>query len=237
MNFPEIEFTLEQSLGLEQFRDMDYFAVKNYQLPIELMMENAGLLLARLVSTVVGPSSIIKIGIGNGNNGRGGLVVARRLLAWGYSVYLDIFTPLTKPMPSVQLERAMKFGVQLESIKKPDVWIDAYLGFSQKLPLAQALNERMEEANKSTVFKISLDIPTGFLGEMDKTYFNASMVLTLAAPKKILYYLPDQTEVFVADLGIPADLYKKFGISPLPFHKSSIIQLKKPHDDDGRFTQ
>ncbi|MGC9353704.1 MAG: hypothetical protein ACP5D9_07685, partial [Mariniphaga sp.] len=64
MSFPIIEFTLEQALELDQFRKMDYYAVENYQLPIELMMENAGLHLARLVSTVASPGSIIKLGVG-----------------------------------------------------------------------------------------------------------------------------------------------------------------------------
>jgi NAD(P)H-hydrate epimerase len=229
MNFPENEFTKEQALELEQFRKIDYYAVDNYHLPIELMMENAGLHLARLVSTVASPGSIIKVGVGNGNNGGGGLVAARRLSAWGFRVYLDFFTEINKPLPLMQLERALKFGAKKESIKNPDVWIDAYLGFSQKLPLAPELLKRVEDANNSETIRISLDIPTGFLGEMNPSAFNASKVLTLAAPKKILFHLPAETEVFVADLGIPAEVYKKFEINPPPFHKNSIIQIKKQH--------
>jgi len=227
MNFPEIEFTPKQALELEQFREMDYYAVENYNLPIELMMENAGLHLARLVSTVVQPDSSIKIGVGNGNNGGGGLVAARRLAAWGYHVYLDFFTETTKPLPLMQLERALKFGTKKEPIENPDVWIDAYLGFSQKLPLAPDLSQRIKEANSNAAIKISLDIPTGFLGEMNSSVFNASKILTLAVPKKILLNLPSDTEVFLADLGIPAEVYKKFGIISPPFHQNSIIQLKR----------
>jgi hydroxyethylthiazole kinase-like uncharacterized protein yjeF len=227
MNFPEIKFTPKQALELEQFREMDYYAVENYNLPIELMMENAGLHLARLVSTVVQPVSSIKIGVGNGNNGGGGLVAARRLSAWGFLVYLDFFTEITKPLPLMQLERALKFGTKKEPIENPDVWIDAYLGFSQKLPLALALNQRMKEANSNAAIKISLDIPTGFLREMNSSVFNASKILTLAAPKKILLNLPSETAVYVADLGIPDCVYKKFGITSPPFHKNSIIQLKR----------
>lgn len=111
MSFPEIEFTQEQALELEQFREMDYYAVKNYHLPIELMMENAGLNLARLVSTVAPPGSIIKIGVGNGNNGGGGLVAARRLLAWDFRVYLDFFTEITKSW----IEKS--FGTKFSKIK------------------------------------------------------------------------------------------------------------------------
>lgn len=227
MNFPEIEITPKQSLELEQFREMDYYAVDNYHIPIGLMMENAGLHLARLVSTVAQPGSTVNIGIGNGNNGGGGLVAARRLAAWGFLVYLDFFTEITKPLPLMQLERALKFGAKKEHIENPVVWIDAYLGFSQKLPLASELNQRIEAANKSAAVKISLDIPTGFLGEINPSTFKAAKVLTLAAPKKILLNLPPETTVYVADLGIPAGVYEKFGIASPPFHKNSIIQLKR----------
>jgi len=225
--FPKIEFTPDQALGLEQFRAMDYFAVENFHLPIELMMENAGLNLAMLVATFVKPGSIIKIGVGNGNNGGGGLVAARRLSAWGFHIYLDVFTELTKRLPKVQMERALRFGARQEPIENPDVWIDAYLGFSQKLPLVPALNQRIAEANNSPAIKISLDLPTGFLGEINPSTFMASKVLTLAAPKKILLNLPVETEIYLADLGIPAEVYQKFGINLPPFHKKSIIHLRR----------
>jgi len=227
MNFPEIEFTKENALELEQFREMDYYAVENYQLPIELMMENAGLHLARLVSTVALPGSTVNIGVGNGNNGGGGLVAARRLAAWGYNVFLDFFTEISKPLPKSQLERALQFGVKMEPAETPVVWIDPYLGFSQKLPLPVELATKIKTINDSEAIKISLDIPTGFLGEMNSSTFNASKILTLAAPKKILLKLPKETELLVADLGIPWQVYKKFEIDPPPFHKNSIIQLKR----------
>ncbi len=227
MNVPEIEFIPNQALELEQFREMDYYTVENYNLPIELMMENAGLHLAHLVSIVVPPGSVVTVGAGDGNNGGGGLVAARRLAAWGYHVYLDFFTEITKPLPKLQLERALKFGAKIEPVKNPDLWIDAYLGFSQKLPLTPGLNQSIEAANKSTAVKISLDMPTGFLGEMNPSTFKAAKVLTLAAPKIILLSLPSETTVYVADLGIPAGVYQNFGITPPPFHKNGIIQLKK----------
>ena len=63
-----------KSLSLESFKEMDYLAVEKYALPIELMMENAGLQLARLITFSATKNSKILIGIGNGNNGGGGLV-------------------------------------------------------------------------------------------------------------------------------------------------------------------
>ncbi len=50
MNFQEIYIPVEQALEIGQFKEMDYYTVNNYDLPVELMMENAGLQLANLVA-------------------------------------------------------------------------------------------------------------------------------------------------------------------------------------------
>ncbi len=94
MNYPKISYPKEKALELSRFREMDYYAVNSHNLPVELMMENAGYHLARL-----------------------------------------------------------------------------------------------------------------------------------AAPKKILYRLPKNTALYVADLDIPKEVYKKFGVSMLPFNTGGIIKL------------
>ena len=232
MKYPEIFFPIEKALELGDFRDMDYYAVNNYSLPIELMMENAGLQLANFISGFTEKDQIIRIGVGNGNNGGGGLVAARRLVAWGYTVYLDLFTEITKELPAKQLERALKFGAKIENIADPDIWVDAYLGFSQRLPLNPLLLKITDEANNSPATKVSLDIPTGFHGDTNHPYFRANHVLTLAAPKRILYNLPANTEIFIADLGIPKEVYEKFGTEPPPFHENNILLLKRNYLGD-----
>jgi hypothetical protein len=49
--------------------------------------------------------------------------------------------------------------------------------------------------------------------------------LTLAAPKKLLYKLPDSTEIFIADIGIPSAVYQNFELDPLPFDVDNILKL------------
>jgi len=155
VSIKEINIPQSKALELSRFKEMDYYAVENYALPIELMMENAGLQLANLIAySVKDTSTKILIGIGNGNNGGGGLVAARRLAAWGYPVYLDISTEISKELPQKQLERAIKFGAQSETIAKPNIWIDAYLGFSQRLPLRPNLLERIQVANQCNCQRI-----------------------------------------------------------------------------------
>jgi len=84
---------LQTFLTIDQFKVMDYKAINSYSLPIELMMENAGLHLARMITRHASPESLILVGVGTGNNGGGGLVAARRLSGWGYRVNLDIPDP------------------------------------------------------------------------------------------------------------------------------------------------
>ncbi len=227
VHYPEIEYPKEKALTLQAFRDMDYYAVEQYHLPIELMMENAGLQLALVIAEKTTKAQTIKIGVGNGNNGGGGLVAARRLSAWGYKVYIDPFTEITKKLPSLQLKRALKFGASIDHILSPDIWVDAYLGFSQKLPLRENLTQRIKEANASHSYKIALDIPTGYLGDTTSLFFEADTIVTLAAPKKILYNLPTSTTIYIADLGIPASVYQKFHIDHFPFEQRGLIQLQR----------
>lgn len=225
IKYPEIKLHKDKALELSDFRDMDYYAVNQYGLPIELMMENAGLHLASIVASKTDLSKTIKIGVGNGNNGGGGLVAARRLASWGYKVYIDAFIEITRDLPLLQLQRALKFGVSLEDISNPDIWIDAYLGFSQRLPLKEELKTRIVKAKESDCVKISLDIPTGFLGDTNIEYFKADTVVSLAAPKKITFNLPEKVELLVGDLGIPHTVYKTFGVEMLPFHTGRIIKI------------
>lgn len=213
------------SLSLEAFKEMDYWAVEKLNLSIELMMENAGLQLARLVTKKALKNSVITIGVGNGNNGGGGLVAARRLTAWGFNVNLDLAVPITKDLPKAQLERALLFGVKKGIPKKTDIWVDAYLGFSQRLPLSASFIEKINEANASSAFKISLDIPVGISKDGELAGFKANQVMTLAAPKIILEKLPNGVEVFVADLGIPKAVYEHFNIKMPNFTENQLIAL------------
>jgi NAD(P)H-hydrate epimerase len=214
------------ALSLEKFREMDYLAVEQYNLPIELMMKNAGLQLARLVARSSAVGTTILIGAGNGNNGGGGLVAARRLAAWGYHVHLDLPAPITQDLPTTQLERALAFGALQTLPKSPDVWVDAYLGFSQKLPLRENFLLAVRRANASTAFRISLDIPTGVGGATPDDIFQANQVLTLADYKEVLIDLPERTEVFIGDLGIPRAVYGKFGVEVPNFSSDQIIKVR-----------
>ena len=204
---------------------MDYLSIDKYNIPIELMMENAGLNLARLTASLIQKSDKILIGIGTGNNGGGGLVAARRLAGWGYKVHLHLPDTNLKALPQLQLKRALAIGVHPKRVEHPGIFVDAYLGFSQHLPLSAKLMETVEKMNTLHCKKISLDIPTGFNKQTAELLFKPDIILSLAAMKTELLPLLSSTQIFIADLGLPSAIYEDFGIKQSPqFKKSGIVE-------------
>ncbi len=226
MELPVIKFSEAAHLSIEKFRQMDYLATTQYELPIDLMMENAGLQLARLIAMKSTKREKILIGIGKGNNGGGGLVAARRLVSWGYRVYLDLPFKKLQPLVKTQLKRALNAGVKIQSIEQPDIFADAYLGFSQRLPLPNNIKQAIDKANQMKCPKISLDLPTGFDKNTSKTIFKPDIILTLAAMKTELIPLLDSIQILIADISIPTQVYEHFSISqPEGFKKSGLISI------------
>lgn len=226
MTFPEVNIDLIPVLPIEKFREMDYLSVENYHLPIELMMENAGLNLARLVASFLSDKKEILIGVGKGNNGGGGLVAARRLAAWGYPVYLDIPDTELSRLTAIQLKRALTFRVKLSQSSNPSLFIDAYFGFSQRLPLPVVFEDTLEKANQFKCPKISLDLPSGFNNTTSESLFLPDIILTLAALKEELLPLTNKVKFYIADLGIPLRVYQEFNVRyPKEFSNSSILKI------------
>ncbi len=227
MEFPKIQAEKIRALSLDAFREMDYYAVQNYNLPVELMMESAGLQLARLTAAFIAPGARILVGVGPGNNGGGGLVAARRLEAWGYIVHfqmpLEPFTGMIKD----QRSRTISYGVERALETSYDVILDCFFGFSQRLPLPTEISQLIQKMNGMRGMKISLDIPSGISEEGDHPMFIPDKVLTVAAPKKILLNHMDAYELYIADVGIPIEVYtrNKIDYSLLGFYRNQIVQL------------
>ena len=212
---------ISEILGLEQFKQLDYEAVRQ-GLSIQLMMEQAGFHLASRAVALAGKGDSFLIGVGPGNNGGGGLVAARRLKAWGYRVSLHRPFKKGNDLQQLQLQRALDFGVEESPDWESDVFIDAYLGFSQRLPLQNGLVNDIHKINLLPFKRIALDLPTGIGGSC---MIKADNILCLAAPKLILKVFTNNVPVWVADLGIPFSIYEAHGFSkPLPFFGTGIFQ-------------
>jgi NAD(P)H-hydrate epimerase len=221
----------QSTISIDRFKEMDELAIQNYGLTIELMMENAGLHLARLISQYATMKAKIHIGIGKGNNGGGGLVAARRLAGWGYQVLLDIPDTDLRSLPGTQLGRTLAAGASVSPIRKTDIFVDAYFGFSQKLPLPESYLDSIQKAMEGSAFRISLDLPSGFNKETGTVLFSPDLILTMAAPKTELITFGYGPVLHIADISIPRELYEHFGILQPDFQQSGIIKYLRKEDE------
>ena len=236
--FPEFRVSPEELLEIEEFRQLDYEAIKKYNIPLELMMENAGLHLARIIAVHTNKESNILVLAGKGNNGGGGLTAARRLACWGYKVSMYMPDLPGSSLVETQKVRAINCGVtetdplgtekiMRTELMKAEVMVDALLGFSQRLPLPGSYMEILRYATGWDGLKISLDMPTGIISDELSERFPADIICTLAAPKKILFQKAANSIIYLADLGIPKEIYAQKGIVfKIPFEKSSVFTLR-----------
>jgi NAD(P)H-hydrate epimerase len=235
MVFPELILSNKTHIAISAFKEMDFLAIEKFGLPIELMMENAGLHLARLIASQSGEPGKVLIGIGKGNNGGGGLVAARRLSAWGFDVYLYLPGDQLNELPKKQFNRAISFGAKTTKLNGSsvpyincDIFVDAFMGFSQRLPISDQIKLMLEKISASSIKTISLDLPTGFNKDNMETPFKPDIILTMAAMKTELIPLLGSTNIFIADIGIPASVYSEFGMEyPAQFTGNGIVIIKK----------
>ncbi|RMG30140.1 MAG: NAD(P)H-hydrate epimerase [Methanobacteriota archaeon] len=212
-------------LTTAQMIEMDRIMVEEFKIPIELMMENAGLHFARSMVQNAKDAEKFLIVAGGGNNGGGGITAARRLKAWGKDVILWVASRKIREIPQRQLERfvGMNGNVQrkVEEVRKklrtweekgvPYLVGDAYIGYGfTGSPSAHALE--VFELIGQTERIISLDAPSGLnttTGEMHNEFL-PDLTLTIAFMKKGLVENPKQVgNVEVVDIGVPKQIFEQ----------------------------
>jgi NAD(P)H-hydrate epimerase len=105
-----------------------------------------------------------------------------------------------------------------EAIQRAGVVIDALVGYSlHGAPRGRAA-ELIELCNEHAGWVFSLDVPSGLnatTGEKPGTAVRPDRTLTLALPKTGLASISG--ELYVADIGIPPEVYRPLGLSLEPF--------------------
>ncbi|MFO8235026.1 MAG: NAD(P)H-hydrate epimerase [Bacteroidales bacterium] len=106
----------------------------------------------------------ILIGIGKGNNSGGGLIAARRLTGRGYKMSLDLPSEKSHTLSKTLLKRALSSGKKTYLTDQPDIFIDTYLGFSQRLPLPNSIKQTIINAPKyqSTFQQVLIKTPAKY---------------------------------------------------------------------------
>jgi len=140
-------------------------------LPVQRLMEAAGLASAELARELLGASGTrILVVAGPGNNGGDALVLARHLKQWWFKVDV-VFTGDAKKLPR-DAGRALRLwrqaGGDLNSKIPAGQWdlvVDGLFGIGLKRPLEGRYAQLVDQINQFQVPVLSLDVPSGLDAE------------------------------------------------------------------------
>lgn len=235
-------------LTSSEILELDQLMINELHVSIYQLMELAGLATANLVqqyfkSNLTGKK--ISIVCGKGNNGGDGLVAARFLANWQAepTIILTGAAKELREVPRHQLQSVKSLNLpiinccdaDLNVIKnilhQSDLILDALLGVGlsnePKAEYATLIN-LMNQSHKTI---LAIDCPSGFdatTGQAFSTCIKAALTLTMTAMKtgfKNKEAKEYTGTIYLADIGIPAYLYQKFG-QTAPRFKNMIMKTK-----------
>ena len=158
---------------------------------------------------------------GRGNNGGGGWPrpgtwpTAASTSRWSWPVpHRD---PAPRPPPA---RRPAGDGRADSATPRPAALvIDALVGYGLTGPLAGATGELAAWADDTAAPVLALDAPTGLdvtTGTACSGAIAATATVTLALPKPGLLGAPEIGELYLADISVPAAVYRRLGIEVPP---------------------
>jgi hydroxyethylthiazole kinase-like uncharacterized protein yjeF len=183
-----------------------------FKLTPDILMEHAGLALARAVKKRLTCKKKALFICGTGNNGADGMVAAR-LLHPTYDVALFCPHPPKSPLAKLQYERAKAVGLSVvDTLIDADVYVDALFGAGLNRSLDKPTCKLLETINAKEGYKIACDVPSGIQTDLQtgNSVFRADETVTMGALKLAL--LNDSAKdtvgkIKVADLGVSHLLY------------------------------
>lgn len=214
---------------------LDKLMVKNYKIPIVMMMELAGYRLAEFMQKEYREIKKVLIIVGKGNNGGDGLSAARHLLNFGFKPKIFLIETELKGEPKMHLDIVRKLKIPIIStldklkleIEGTEVILDCLIGYNLKGEPKGKFKTVIDLINELQKPVVSCDIPSGIdadKGASYKTFIKAESILFLSLPKWGCKNL--NSKKFVADIGVPKTLYPKIKVKEKNyFENESIIKL------------
>ena len=171
---------------------------------------------------------------GSGGNGGGGICAARHLANRSIDVRLCVAEPdHLEEVPAFQRKIFQSTNGQeiaMDSLggERVDLIIDALIGYGLRSAPRNPVAKLIHWANGTGAPILTLDVPSGLdatTGQKPGECIRPHWTMTLALPKTGL--LPQRTgQLFLADIGIPEQTYRRLGLSYVnPFAKSFWVPL------------
>ena len=220
-----------------QMAEVDRLMIETYGILLIQMMENAGRQLAEQARRMLGgrlAGQTVVVLCGAGNNGGGGMVTARHLHNRGASVRAKLVGDPSrlKETPAHQWRTLKALGLDEQSgpdLARADLIIDSLVGYGLSGDPRGATAEWIELANAAGRPILALDTPSGLdptSGRPGSPCVRATATLTLALPKAGLLVpqaRPYVGDLYLADIGVPPELYRLLGIEGDRWFESESI--------------
>jgi NAD(P)H-hydrate epimerase len=214
-------------LNTQQMREADRQTIEEIGIPSVVLMENAGRQAVAAMEAAFDDLSSSKVGVlcGRGNNGGDGFVVARTLTQRGIEAIVYLLGSVADVrgdaranleilgrvgVTVVEIASAQEWELHFSAVSECDLIVDAIVGTGFHGPLTGLLETVVADVNGLGVSVVAIDLPTGVSAdshEVDGEAIEASMTVTLAAPKLPLILPPADAyggDLVIADIGIPA---------------------------------
>ena len=200
----------------EGIRAVDRAMIEHHGLPGIVLMEQAGVGVARIVEEQFAPKNVF-IACGRGNNGGDGYAMARLLMSRGISTtVLTIGRPKPGTDASVMAEVAARLQIpqtnDLQRLPEADLIVDALLGTGLDRPVSHEIADVILAINRTKVPVIAVDLPSGLDADAGRPWghaVQARLTATLVGWKQgFLHRQADSYTgtIAVVDLGIPPEI-------------------------------
>lgn len=203
---------------------------------IDQLMELAGLSVASAVATEypVASHGRVLVLAGPGNNGGDGLVAARHLCHFGYSVSICYPKPTNKPLYQGLVTQCQALGIDFKNhgdvLAHPlstswDVVIDALFGFSFKGPLREPFDALITAMSPpaSPPPIVAVDIPSGWdveHGDNSGVGLRPDMLVSLTTPKLCARWFTGQHH-YLGGRFVPPFIVDKYELRLPPYPGSA----------------
>jgi len=224
----------------EEMRRLDDVTIREFQVDVRMLMENAGRATATMAVRMLQGKTIgkhVACLVGGGNNGGDGMVAARHLANWGANVEVIVGTTKDKmrEVPLAQLHILEKIGIPILStdyaLRDYELLVDGLIGYGLEGNPRDKTAMIMKDANSSRRPILALDLPSGMNATTGETYdpcIKATATLTLALPKTG-FLSPSASpyfgDLYLADISIPRKVYQSFGQQNILFQNDTILKI------------
>ncbi|TMC96744.1 MAG: NAD(P)H-hydrate epimerase [Chloroflexi bacterium] len=204
------------TLSSANVKEADSLAHERFGIEVDWLMEAAGWQLARFCQG----RTVVACGIGN--NAGDGLAVARHLHRWGRLASVACLDAGRLRGPAAkELEALRKLGVDVTGtllFESAEVVLDAIFGTGISRAPEGNFATWIDAINDCEAHVISVDVPSGLDADTGVAYaptVKARTTVTLGLPKAGLVRADGPRlagEVWVADIGMPLEVYAELGI-------------------------